>query len=104
MSKMLLVLLAVCTVACAKNEKKDATKAPAGPSNRVEIVVTQKGFEPENVLVPKGVPVTLGFERKTDKTCATEIILVVDDATKIEKTLPLNERVEVTATFPKFSS
>jgi plastocyanin len=65
-----------------------------------QIVVTPKGFEPDDVKVPAGKPVTLRFERKTEKTCATEIVMEVDGK-KVVKDLPLNKPVELTLTFSR---
>ena len=50
--------------------------------------------------MPAGKPVTLVFTRKTDKTCAKEVIVHIDDKQTIEKELPLNQPVEVAVTFP----
>lgn len=88
--------LALCLLlaACSKT-----TSTPTPPSH-VDITVTEKGFEPRDVSVPAGVPVTIIFKRTTDKTCATDV--VVDTGTeKIQKALPLNTPVEIAATFPK---
>jgi thiol-disulfide isomerase/thioredoxin len=68
------------------------------PSTTATILVTENGFEPGNVTVPAGVPVVLTFERKTDQTCATEVVLTVD-GTRIERELPLDQPVEVPLTF-----
>ncbi len=62
--------------------------------------MTSKGFEPNNVTVPAGKLVTLRFERKFEKTCATEVVMEVDGK-KIVKDLPLNKRVDLTLTFTK---
>lgn len=64
--------------------------APAARS--IDIAVTSGGFEPERIEVKKGEPVRLVVTRKTDKTCATEIVIA--DA-KIRKELPLNKPVEI---------
>jgi thiol-disulfide isomerase/thioredoxin len=64
----------------------------------VRVVVTDKGFEPANVTVPRGRPVTLVFERKVAKTCATEVIFVADGK-RVEQTLPLDTPVAVKLTF-----
>lgn len=100
----LLIPFALMT-ACKKNEPapKPAATAPAQSADgtRFDIKVTEKGFEPEDVTVPAGKPVTLVFERKTDQTCAKQVVLPMDDGKKIEKDLPLNTPVEVAATFPK---
>ena len=68
--------------------------APAGKSGvrTVELTVTSKGFEPADVKVKAGQPVRLVVTRKTDKTCATEIVL---DDLGINQPLPLNTPVTV---------
>ena len=91
----LLVCIPLLFVAC----KKDQAAPPS--ATRFEIAVTDKGFEPRDVTVPAGKPVTLVFDRKTDQTCATEIVVEAGDGTKIEKKLPLNTPVEIATTFPK---
>ncbi len=84
----------------AKDEPKTAGEpAPAG--QRVAISVTENGFEPSDIKVTKGEPVTFVFERKTDNTCAKAVVVNVDEANKIEKQLPLNQPIEVAVTFPK---
>jgi len=65
----------------------------AAPSARtIELAVTSKGFEPEKIEVKKGDPVHLVVTRKTDMTCATEI--VIKDL-GIKKELPLNKAVAI---------
>ncbi|MGE3545660.1 MAG: cupredoxin domain-containing protein [Kofleriaceae bacterium] len=63
-------------------------------------MVTKNGFEPANISVPAGKPVTLVFTRKTDSTCVKEVVMNVDGK-KIEKKLPLNEAVTLEVTFPR---
>jgi plastocyanin domain-containing protein len=118
MKKMIaLVIPLALAAACKKDDAKAKPSTPeaakpeapkpsaeaATPSDgtRFEIKVTEKGFEPEDTTVPAGKPVTLVFERKTEKTCAKEVILTMDDGKKIEKELPMNTPVEIAATFPK---
>lgn len=104
MMKMVLSVLAIASfvVACSKSEPKSAGDKPPPPAtgDRIAISVTEKGFEPENVSVPSGKPVTLVFTRKTDGTCAKEVVIPLDGK-KIEKPLPLNEPVAIAVTFPK---
>ena len=66
----------------------------AGADNRVELSVTELGFEPSPVRVHAGKPITLVVTRQTDKTCATE--LVVPEA-GVKVALPLH--VPVTISF-----
>jgi len=76
---------------------------PAGPTagkkgaapQVVEIAVTGKGFEPAAVKVQAGRPVKLVVTRKTERTCATEI--VIKDY-GVNQPLPLDKPVEVTFT------
>jgi plastocyanin domain-containing protein len=82
---LMLTLLVACSGAGAE-----------GPLvSRVEMSVTEKGFEPQNIRVKKGELVTLIITRKTDTTCATEIVI---DEHKIKTPLPLNKAVTVTFT------
>jgi plastocyanin domain-containing protein len=70
------------------------TQDPPKPK-RVEIAVTAEGFSPERVEVQAGVPIELVFTRKTDKTCATEVVV---PSLKLKKALPLNEPVAIPLT------
>ena len=96
-----LVLVGVAGGAWAADTKSDktASKPPAKevktPGQTVEMKVTDKGFEPDNVTVKKGEPVTLVITRTVEKTCATEI--VIDDYA-VNTKLPLNKAVSVTFT------
>lgn len=111
MKTRLFTAILILAAACGKDgTKTEATKPeaakpePSSPkaeaSTRLEIAVTEKGFEPDDVKVPAGKPVTLVFTRKTDQTCAKEVIIKMADGSKIEKELPLDKPVEVAATFP----
>ena len=62
---------------------------------RIEIAVIPEGFSPASVDVQAGVPIELVFTRKTDKTCATEVVV---PSLKVKKALPLNEPVTIPIT------
>ncbi len=66
--------------------------AEAAKRETIAVTVTENGFEPSTIKVKPGTEVTLDVTRKTDITCAKEI--VVSDK-KIEKKLPLNKAVKV---------
>ena len=83
----------------AMTPKVEPAAKPA--ENKIDISVTEAGFEPATINVKAGQPVTLAFTRKTDKTCATEVVLYVNDKEKVERKLPLNETVAVNAKFDK---
>ena len=99
----LVIPFTLLVAACSKKQEAASTPpaAKATDASKIDISVTEKGFEPESVDVPAGKPVTIVFTRKTDQTCAKEIVLTMDDGQKIEKKLPLNTPVEIAATFPK---
>jgi plastocyanin domain-containing protein len=75
-----------------------ASIAASGP-RRIEINVTEKGFEPARIEVMKDQPLQLVVTRKTDQTCAKQI--VIPDA-NIKADLPLDKPVSVNFT-PKRS-
>jgi plastocyanin domain-containing protein len=58
----------------------------------VELAVTDNGFEPSKVKVKKGEKVRFVVTRKTDSTCAKEIV-IKDHG--INQALPLNKAVTV---------
>ena len=73
-------------------------KAPAAPAagNKIEIKVTENGFEPKEIKVKKGEPVTLSFLRTTDRTCIKAIDIPAEKVKALD--LPLNKAVAVTIT------
>ena len=89
-----LILLNLTLAACTKDEA--VLSKPLGVAkpitNKIALAVTDEGFVPANVKVKAGEPVTLVITRKTDETCATEILI---EGTDIKQPLPLNQPVEV---------
>jgi plastocyanin domain-containing protein len=87
--------------ACSRGDDKERWQGPAAPAaapaagRTIELSVTDDGFVPTPVAVVANQPVTLKVTRKTDKTCATDI--VIPDY-GIEKKLPLNQTVAITFT------
>jgi hypothetical protein len=88
-------------------QRSDAALAAAGIAEgtvkngvrTVEMTVTQDGFVPAKVKALKGEKLRLVVTRKTDRTCATEIVI---PNYKINSKLPLNKPVTVELT-PKAS-
>ncbi len=89
--KRWILLSAVLAFVAAGCSKGSQTKDAAGES-RVSVAVTDSGFVPASVTVPAGTPVTLVFTRKTDQTCAKEIVFAEQG---IRKELPLDQAVEI---------
>lgn len=71
----------------------------AEKARTVEIAVTRNGFEPSRVKVKQGEPLKLVVTRKTDDTCAKEIVIPDAD---LEAELPLDKPVTLSFT-PKRS-
>jgi hypothetical protein len=101
-----LLSLLVVSGAC----KKDAPPAAAPPPTAavvapptpapvdgrlVELSVTDDGFVPANVTLKANQKVTFRVTRKTDETCARDLLI---DGTDIKLALPLNEAVETSWT------
>jgi plastocyanin domain-containing protein len=109
-SKLIKPLLALAASAlvlsqqgCAK-EPKPAEQAPAaaaeagkqaGGVRTVALSVTEKGYEPTPLQLKKDEPVKLVVTRKTDQTCATDIVM---KDYGINTPLPLNTPVEIAFT------
>jgi plastocyanin domain-containing protein len=88
----------------AKKRAKATAAVTAKKGEKVEITVTDKGFEPDKVTVKKGEPVELVFTRTTDKTCIKEVVLDTGAPKKIQKALPLNKPVTIKTKFAKAGS
>ena len=74
--------------------KKAAAPAKAEKAVRtIEISVTKEGFVPAEVKAKAGETVKLAVTRKTEKTCATEIVM---KDFGVNQPLPLDKTVVVT--------
>jgi len=64
-------------------------------SSEVQVSVTDNGFEPKNVTFKKGETTVLVITRKSNNTCATEVIFT---ETGKKYDLPLNTPVRIDLT------
>jgi len=67
----------------------------AGQARLIEMEVTEDGYRPKEIHVRKGEPLLIRITRKTDQTCAFDLI-VGDNEAKVA--LPLNQQVELAYT------
>jgi plastocyanin domain-containing protein len=100
----LAALTGLCLLGCKKDEPTPpaapapppaAAQAQAARAEGVRVVsmeVTNDGFVPASVTLKAGEPVKLLITRRTDETCATEILI---EGTDIKADLPLGKTVEV---------
>lgn len=63
---------------------------------RVEVKVTEAGFEPREITTKRGQPITLAFTRLTERTCITAIDIPDEGVKDLE--LPLKRTVTLTIT------
>ncbi len=82
--RMFAAALLVAAVGCQS--------APSGGTREVQVAVTEKGFEPSEIHVKKGETVVLAITRRTERTCATDV--VVGDG-KTPEALPLDQTVRL---------
>ena len=88
--KLALLILALSALAVLAG-CNGGQKSSAGPQE-AQLAVTDRGFEPARVEVPRGQALTLVVTRKSDQTCATEILI---PALNERRTLPLNQAVRI---------
>jgi plastocyanin domain-containing protein len=85
--------------ALAAGDQGTGGKAPAAEAKaarKIAIQVNEEGFQPREVKLKKGEPVTLVFTRVTDRTCITAVDIPDENVKKLK--LPLNEPVALTIT------
>lgn len=73
--------------------KNTSNEGVAPTSGEAPIIIADgNGFTPNQIALTKGGSGKLRFERKSDETCATEVVF---PDLNIKKPLPLNQVVEV---------
>lgn len=60
--------------------------------SELQIEVTERGFEPARVRIPRDLTTTLVVTRRTERTCARQIVL---DELGVRVDLPLGESVRI---------
>ena len=58
----------------------------------IHVAVTEYGFEPSQIVIPKNQDVTLVFTRTTGNTCATDLVFGPQQE---KHDLPLNQDVRI---------
>ena len=97
MNRVLFVLLALVVLAgCQKPRAESPSSSPAPVASsgvqEVQLTVTDAGFQPAEVQVAKDRPIRLTVTRKTNQTCATEIVFKEID---VKRDLPLEQAVTI---------
>ena len=103
-----LLLLTLGLISCKKDEPvppakpvevarptpapRPAPVAAATGARTIAMEVTDDGFVPANVKLKAGEPIVLVVTRKTDETCAKDLLI---EGTDIKQELPLNKAVEI---------
>jgi len=96
---VVVVLVAALALVAGCGGSKTQSGATAGDADEdaarghdIQVAVTDKGFEPSQPAIERGEAVTLVFTRKTDQTCATDVMF---PRLGLKVQLPLNEPVRV---------
>ena len=84
------LLIAAVTLFTAAFGSSQVT--PQGDAQTATVEITSKGFEPSSLKLKAGAPAKVTFVRKTDETCAKEVVM---KDYGIKRDLPLNELVTV---------
>ena len=87
-----LLLLLATTFQAQAQVKRKIVKVKV---QTAKVEITEKGYTPASIKLRKGVPARVTFLRKTDATCAKEVVI---SAYGINRNLPLNEAVVITFT------
>lgn len=91
---MKIILLSLAFFALSISVGAQTKKKKSGLQT-VRVEITQQGFTPSSFKLRRGVPARITFLRKTNETCATEVVI---SAYGINRTLPLNKAVVVSFT------
>ena len=89
---LLFTAIALSAAAFGAAQEATAKATPQNDTQAATVEVTDKGFEPSSLKLKTGVPAKVIFVRKTDATCAKEVVI---KEYKINRKLPLNEPVTV---------
>jgi plastocyanin domain-containing protein len=89
---LLTLLLSQGSNALSQVKRETKKKGNTAKVKVINILLTEKGFEPDNVKLRVGQPTKLIFMRKVQRTCATEVLLTDYN---IKRDLPLNSPVAI---------
>ena len=94
MKRIVPILLALALAGCQKPHAENPPQSPVASSGAQEVAltVTDAGFQPAELAIAKGRPIKLTITRKTDATCAREIVF---KEIALKQDLPLNQAVTV---------
>jgi plastocyanin domain-containing protein len=90
---MMLLVVSITLPATFRAAPEGAAKAtPQNEAQTATVEVTDKGFEPSSLKLKAGAPAKVTFVRKTDQTCAKEVVI---KEYNIDRKIPLNEPVRI---------
>lgn len=88
--------ISVCALlffAAAFQAQAQTKRKPVKPKvQSATITVNQNGYQPSSLRLKRGVPARITFVRRTEQTCATEVVF---SDYGITRQLPLNQSVTV---------
>ena len=87
--------------ACAHSADIQANALTHPSNDRIVVVATDQGFQPNHLAVPANSLTTLVFIRRTSKACLHELVLYAQNGDKTKYELPVGEEVPVPVRFKK---
>ena len=87
---LLLLAISLCLPMNVQAQHRAKRRLPA--VQKVTVALTEKGYEPTDLKLRRGIPAQVTFIRKVSATCATQIVIADYN---IKRALPLNEPVLV---------
>ena len=85
------VALVLATVVFPLSCRESASRSPAY-GGRVEVIVRDDGYAPNEIIATRGEELTLVFKRTTESPCGQAVVIPEHD---IRRDLPLNQPVEI---------
>ena len=85
-------IIATLALALAAGQGCQSGPTSSARAQEFQLAVTDQGFEPAETVIPKGRASTLVVTRKTDATCAKEIVIA---RLNERRELPLNQPVRI---------
>lgn len=74
-------------------KKKSKEKATIKGDYQEILVIVDKGYQPETIVLQKGIPANIIFERRSASPCLSQVVFSDFD---VKADLPLNERCTIT--------
>lgn len=91
----IILLVMLIFAAAVQSPAQRRTKVAKQNVQTATVLITEQGYSRTSIILRRGVRTRITFLRRTDNTCATEVVIA---AYGINRGLPLNEPVAISFT------